>query len=38
LKDYLLPFVIALAVFTVGFLGLDLLIMNLQGLGLFFHG
>ncbi len=37
MKDWLLPFVIALTVFSVLFLGLDLTIMQLQGLTLFFN-
>lgn len=38
MKDYLVPFSIALLVFGLIFLGLDITIMKLQGLTLIFHG
>jgi hypothetical protein len=36
MKDYLLPFAAAFVVSGLAFLGLDLLMMNVQGLSLFF--
>jgi hypothetical protein len=38
MKDYLIPFSVALVVFGLVFLGLDFTIMKLQGLTLIFHG
>lgn len=38
MKDYLIPFSIALVVFGLAFLTLDFVIMKLQGLTLIFHG
>ncbi len=37
MKTYLLPFLGALIVFGIVFLGLDFTMMNLQGLSLLFH-
>ncbi len=36
-KSYLVPLGVALLVFGVTFLAVDVVIMNLQGLSLFFH-
>ena len=38
MKDYLIPLSIALIVFGLAFLMLDIGIMKLQGLTLIFHG
>lgn len=38
MKDYLIPFSLALIVFGLVFLTLDFSIMKLQGLTLIFHG
>jgi len=38
MKGYALPFAAALIVFMAGFLLLDMVVMNLQGLSLIFHG
>jgi len=38
MNGYLLPFLVALAVFSAGFLALDAVIMNAQGLSLIFSG
>jgi hypothetical protein len=38
MKDYLIPFSIALIIFGLVFLALDFSIMKLQGLTLIFHG
>lgn len=37
MKDYFLPFVGAFIVFSAVFFGLDLVMMNLQGLSLMFE-
>ena len=37
MKDYLLPFVAAFAVWGLVFLGLDVVIMNAQGLSLIYQ-
>ncbi len=37
MKDYLMPFVVMLIVFSTAFLSLDILIMKLQGLSLIFQ-
>jgi hypothetical protein len=37
IKGYLLPYFAALVVFAAGFLALDTLIMNMQGLSLIFQ-
>ncbi len=36
MKDYVLPFLVAFVVCGAAFLALDLAVMSLQGLGLFF--
>ena len=36
-KDYIMPFILSLAVFGVGIFVLDWGLMNLQGLSLVFH-
>ncbi len=36
MKDYLLPFAAAFLISAVAFLGLDVLVMGMQGLSLFF--
>ena len=38
IKDSLLPFIGALIVTGIGFLLLDMVVMNMQGLSLIFHG
>ena len=38
IKDSLLPFVAALIVTAMAFLLLDMVVMNMQGLSLIFHG
>jgi hypothetical protein len=38
MRDYTIPFAIALVVFGLAFLALDFFIMKLQGLTLIFHG
>ena len=38
MTDYLLPFLVAFAVFSASFLALDVVIMNAQGLSLIFSG
>ncbi len=38
MKDYFIPFTMALIVFGLAFLALDFFIMKLQGLTLIFHG
>ncbi len=37
IKSFFLPFILALVAFAVGFLLLDLAMMNMQGLSLIFH-
>ncbi len=38
MREYVIPFTIALVVFGLAFLALDFSIMKLQGLTLIFHG
>ncbi len=38
MKDYFIPFTMALIVFSLAFLALDFSIMKLQGLTVIFHG
>ena len=37
-RGYLVPFIVAFAVFAAAFLAIDLILMSLQGLSLIFHG
>ena len=37
-KGYLVPFIVAFAVFAAAFLVIDFILMRAQGLSLIFHG